>query len=147
MLKLGAAFLAVAAVTGACATAGRSGTRVALGACEPGDSLQVRTELLMGRNIPGGGEVSDSAWTEFVGSYVTPRFPDGLTILDAAGQWRNAAGVVERERGKAIIVLHAGDPIARRAVSEIAAEYKRRFRQEAVLVVTYVACVRFQDAG
>ncbi len=146
MLKLGAVLLAVAAVSGACAPAGRSGTRAAPAACVPGDSLQVRTELLMGRNIPGGGEVSDSAWTEFVESYVTPRFPDGLTILDAAGQWRNAVGVVERERTKAITVLHAGDPVARRSVSEIAAEYRRRFRQEAVLVVTHAACVRFQDA-
>jgi hypothetical protein len=41
-------------------------------------------ELLFGR-----GNVSDRNWDRFLADEVTPRFPDGLTVFDAKGQWRN----------------------------------------------------------
>jgi hypothetical protein len=50
---------------------------------------------------------------------------------------------VERERAEVVTVLHAGDAPARRAVEEIAAEYKRRFQQEAVLRERTTACTHF----
>jgi len=105
----------------------------------------IRTEVLVGRNIPGGGEVSDSAWNEFVASYVTPRFPEGLTMIDGNGQWRNAAGVVERERGKILLLTHGDDAASQRKVDEVAVEYKRRFKQEAVMRIRTPVCVHFDD--
>src|SRR5262245_20410541 len=42
-----------------------------------------RTELYFGRSIPGGGQVSDNEWEKFLADVVTPRFPDGFTILNA----------------------------------------------------------------
>lgn len=44
-----------------------------------------RTELYFGRNIPTGGIVSESDWQKFVDEAVTPRFPGGMTVLDADG--------------------------------------------------------------
>lgn len=35
--------------------------------------------------------VSDEDWRAFLAAEVTPRFPDGLTVIDAAGQWRDGA--------------------------------------------------------
>ena len=36
----------------------------------------------MGRNNQSGEVVDDAAWTRFLEDAVTPRFPDGLTVLD-----------------------------------------------------------------
>ena len=77
--------------------------------CAIGDSALVRDVLYFGRTTPAGAELSDSAWQLFVDEVLTPRFPAGLTIWDAAGQWRGASGRVERERSKVLTLLHAGD--------------------------------------
>ena len=60
--------------------------------CSRGDTALVRDVLYFGRNTPGGVELSDSAWQQYVDEVVTPRFPAGLMICDAAGQWRGASG-------------------------------------------------------
>ena len=111
--------------------------------CEPGDSALVRDVIYFGRNRPDGGVVSDADWLAFLDSVVTPRFPDGLTVVDAHGQWRGRGGAVERERAEVLTLLHPGDTRSRRAVDELTAEYKRRFGQEAVLRERLTACTRF----
>jgi hypothetical protein len=110
--------------------------------CARGDSALVRDVLYFGRNTPGGRELSDSAWQQYVDEVVTPRFPAGLTIWDAAGQWRGASGQVEREKSKVLTLLHAGDSGSDRRVVEAVAEYKRRFAQEAVLRERVMTCSR-----
>jgi hypothetical protein len=103
----------------------------------------VRDVLYFGRNRPTGGEVADSDWNAFLAEVVTPRFPDGLTIVEAHGQWRGRTGAAERERTELVTLLHPADSASQRAVEEIATEYKRRFRQEAVLRERLDACTRF----
>ena len=95
----------------------------------------IRTELYFGRNIPTGGRVSESDWQKFVDEVVTPRFPDGLTVLDADGQWRGKDGSIAREESKVIVLLYPRkDRKAMNAkIEEIRAEYKKRFAQEAVM--------------
>lgn len=112
--------------------------------CEPGDTAMVRDLLYFGRNRPDGGVVSDVEWETFLAEVVTPRFPEGLTVIDANGQWRGGSGQVERERTRVLSLLHAGDAAARLAVAEIAAEYRRRFHQEAVLRERMPACAHFE---
>lgn len=116
----------------------------AVAACAVGDTALVRDVVYFGRNRPGGGTVADDEWRAFLDDVVTPRFPSGLTVIEAVGQWKGASGAVERERSEVVTFLHAGDPAARAAVSEIAAEYKRRFAQEAVLRERSTACARFE---
>jgi hypothetical protein len=65
-------------------------------------------------------------------------------VVDATGQWRGASGAVEQERSEIVTVFHGGDDAARRAVAEVAAEYKRRFQQEAVLRERTATCARFE---
>jgi hypothetical protein len=105
-------------------------------ALEPGTGLVVSDRLFFGRDIPGGGTVSDADWAAFVEEIVTPRFPQGLTIWRAEGQWRDDAGRTVQEPVLIVEVLHPPGPAHDRAVAEIAEEYRRRFRQEAVLRVT-----------
>jgi hypothetical protein len=111
--------------------------------CAIGDTALVRDVLYFGRNTPGGAELSDSAWQQYVDEVLTPRFPAGLTIWDAAGQWRGASGRVERERSKVLTLLHAGDARSDGLVAEAVGEYKRRFAQEAVLRERVTTCSRF----
>ena len=111
--------------------------------CEVGDTVLVRDVIYFGRHRPDGGTVSDAEWQEFLDQVITPRFPMGLTVVEAKGQWRDLSGAVERERAEVLTVLNRGDSTARRAVEDITTEYKRRFHQEAVLRERTPACVRF----
>ena len=103
----------------------------------------VRYELFMGRSGPGGEVVDDQAWDAFLGDTVTPRFPDGLTVLDAQGQWRDSEGQILRERSKVLVILAPPGEDPGRLIDEISDEYKRRFNQESVLEVESDICVSF----
>lgn len=61
--------------------------RQAGGAEDPAGGTMVADRLFLGRQIPGGGMVSDADWTAFLAEVVTPRFPEGLTVWRAEGQW------------------------------------------------------------
>ena len=50
----------------------------------------IEVELLFGRNIGGKLGVSEAQRRAFLAREVSPRFPDGLTVFDTAGQWRDA---------------------------------------------------------
>lgn len=104
---------------------------IAAGSC--GDRRLDR--MLFGMNSPDG-PVDEARWQAFLADAVTPRFPDGLTVYSAQGQWRGASGQVEREDSRAVEILHSDDAQGRQRIAEIAAEYKRRFKQEAVLVIS-----------
>ena len=94
----------------------------------------VSEQLFFGRNIPGStATVTDVDWAKFLADTVTPRFPAGLTVWRAEGQWRNKDGSIEKEGSFVIGLLHPDDPQSEKAVQEIMTEYKTRFRQEAVL--------------
>jgi hypothetical protein len=111
--------------------------------CEPGDTALVRDVVYFGRNRPDGGVVSEGDWQGFLDEVVTPRFPNGLTVVHADGQWRGQSGAVERERAEVLTVLHGGTEVTRKAMSEVIGEYKRRFGQEAVLRERLAACASF----
>lgn len=115
----------------------------AVNTCEPGDTAMIRDTLHFGRHRPDGGVVDDAQWRAFVDDTLTPRFPDGLTILPGTGQWRGGDGRIEREPSEVVTILHAGDAASRRAIDEIVHAYKRRHAQEAVLRVRDAACARF----
>ena len=111
--------------------------------CEPGDQPLIRDMLYFGRNKPSGGQVGDTEWEEFLSNFVTPRFPSGLTVVHAMGQWRGASGQVEREKTAIVSLLHNGDSTAQASVAAVAAEYKSRFGQEAVLRERIFTCSSF----
>ena len=93
----------------------------------------VSDRLYFGRSIPGGGEVSDSAWAAFLRDEVTPRFPNGLTVWRADGQWTDSTGQLVREKVMVVEILHPDESTADSLFGVIAGIYRIRFRQEAVL--------------
>ncbi len=103
----------------------------------------VRTELFFGLSKPNGSLVSESDWQRFVDEFVTPRFPDGLTILEADGQWRGKDAKVVREQSKVIVLLYKRKERkeANTKIEEIRSEYMKRFDQEAVMRVDITRAV------
>jgi len=96
----------------------------------------ITDHLFFGRSIPGGGAVTDADWETFVSDVITPRFPNGLTIWRAEGQWRGNDGKPVSEQTMVLEVIHEGGKVNEKAITEIADEYKRRFKQDAVMRVT-----------
>jgi hypothetical protein len=136
MVKRGRApALAVVLAVALAGCAGRVGTL-------PGEEL-VRTELLFGRARPDGSSVSDPQWAAFVDEHVTPRFPAGLTVIEARGQYRTRAGQLVREPSSLLILIHDGSEASRGAIEEIRRIYKRLFDQESVLLISAPARVSF----
>lgn len=108
--------------------------------CRGGLQPAVTAELLFGRNIGGRLGVSEADWARFLAAEITPRFPDGLTVVDAAGQWRDGRRTV-REPSKVVLLVLKDGGQAR--IEAIVAAYKKRFRQQSVGVLLRPACASF----
>lgn len=138
MKHLAIILMIVAATLGVLACASdESGTT-----CEDGDAW-IEYRLFMGRNSDDTEIVTDEAWMDFLAMEVTPRFPDGLTVLDASGQWRGDADVILRERSKLLLILAPPGGDARVKINEVADAYTSQFRQDSVLLSTKESCVTF----
>lgn len=108
--------------------------------CAPPARAMPEVELFFGRGLPGGGMVSERDWQRFLDETVTPRFPDGLSVLDAEGQWRNG-DVVQRERTKLLLIVAPPAPDLEARLAAVIDGYKQRFQQQAVLRIDRTACV------
>jgi hypothetical protein len=109
----------------------------------PADNAMRRVELVFGTARPDGSVVSDADWNRFVDAEVTPRFPDGLTVLDASGQWRNSTGAIEKERSRILVILHRPAEATDQRIEAIRSLFKARFKQESVMRIDQASCVSF----
>jgi hypothetical protein len=99
--------------------------------CQPYE----RTELFFGTGRAGAAPVSDQEFDAFTDAEITPRFPDGLTMLTGAGQWRGSDGKLAKERSKVLILLYPKPSAAESGpkIEEIRHLYEQKFNQESVL--------------
>ncbi len=89
------------------------------------------------------GSVGDMAFASFLDRDVTPRFPDGLTVLDGAGRWRTPAGALTQERSKLVLIVAPGGPATVARLQEIRLAYKMQFHQQSVGLVMEPVCADF----
>lgn len=108
----------------------------------PGE-LWVETSLYFGLGSNDGGNINSDQWNEFLDEVVTPRFPDGLTVLAGRGQYTTNMGKLIKENCRVIVILHKASDKASRSIEEIRAAYKAKMKQESVLRVTTAAKVAF----
>jgi hypothetical protein len=124
-----AGFALLAAVLG-CAVPATVETAAAL-AQQP----RVSDRLYFGR-VHAAGVVSEAEWAQFLADEVTPRFPHGLTVWAADGQWRDGTNrVIVREPTFVLEVVHAHNRSGDTELKAIVTAYKRRFSQQSVLWV------------
>lgn len=136
-LRLPAVALAFAALGAAAVLAYRGTAPSGAITCPAGARPMARLELLL------GAASSEADWQAFLDTEVTPRFPDGLTVLSGYGQWRNAAGIIAKESARVLLVWYAPSPDAHARIETIRAAYKARFAQESVMRVDGFSCVSF----
>src|SRR5262249_10950006 len=109
-----------------------------------GQELWTRTELYFGSDKPDGSVVTKAEVMQFIDREVTPRFPEGLTLLTGYGQFLDSEGTIEKERSTVLILFY---PVltfeANKKIQEIRDCYKRSFRQESVLRVDSLSNVSF----
>ena len=108
--------------------------------CTATSAAQLRTTLYFGMQRPKGS-VSELEWQMFLRDEVTSRFPDGLTVWDADGQWRGPSGSIDHENSKVLLLVHPDTPVARGAVQAVIERYRKMFDQESVLWETARVCV------
>jgi hypothetical protein len=107
--------------------------------CRGAQKAWVVAELLFGRE-----HISEQRWRRFLATEITPRFPDGLTVFDAKGQWRNPGSTaIARERSKIVMIAMPPDPDNDKRLEAVVEAYKTRFKQRSVGLIVQSACVSF----
>jgi len=111
----------------------------------------VKSELYFGLGEENGDSsrqqtdhISEVQWREFLDRDVTPRFPDGLTVLDAYGQWLfSDTGQLHRLRSKVIVIFHENTAQRRNEIEAIRLAWKQATGHQSVLWATTPAEVSF----
>jgi len=108
-------------------------------ACPAGQSQLRTAQLFLSAKPPV--KISDSDIRRFVDAEVTPRFPDGVTVVDGGGQWQGDENRLIREAAKVVMIVlpEKGDPAGK--VEAVRAAYRSKFRQDSVVVMPPPACV------
>ena len=112
------------------------------------DAAWLRTELYF--SIGEWTETSlttepEARWQDFLDREVTPRFPEGLSVIDVYGQWSGPAAnvTVRRERTRLLVIVHADDPAASAKIDAIRDAWKKLTGEKSVLRVSQPAQVGF----
>jgi hypothetical protein len=110
----------------------------------PSEERMLVAELFFGRNIAGRGPLTDAEWHAFAAEIVTPNFPDGFTVFDGEGQWRNpASGRIAQDPTKILLVAAKRAPSLAARLAAVIEAYKTRFRQQSVGIITRDSCAAF----
>src|SRR5579871_5408253 len=113
--------------------------QVCVGALKP----MTEARLFFGDDIAGRAMVMASEWLAFVDQEVTPRFPDGFTVVTTAGQWRRPDGSIARESGHELIIVFESSDGAEERLNAIRLSYAARFMQQSVLLAEAPVCAGF----
>jgi hypothetical protein len=96
----------------------------------------LRVELYFGRDMRGHHIVSDRQWAHFLAHDLSPAFPEGLTVFDGRGQWRDPGrATITREQTKIVVIVTPDSGGVRARVTTVVSVYKDRFQQHSVGVV------------
>ena len=96
-----------------------------------------RTELYFGTAKSDGTVVTEEDFRAFIDHVITPRFPDGLTVLKGDGQFRLDDGTVIKEQSFVVILLYSSETQkeSSRKIEVIRRLYLTMHDQESVLRV------------
>jgi Protein of unknown function (DUF3574) len=110
----------------------------------PAEQRMLVAELFFARRIKGRGPLTDAEWTEFAVHTITPNFPDGFTVFDGEGQWRNPrTGQIAHDPTKILLIGAPRTPDLARRLSAVIDAYKSEFHQQSVGLITRDSCAAF----
>ena len=116
----------------------------ALAGCNDGAMDRLVVELLFGRNSGNRLGVSEQAFQRFVDREITSRFPDGFTLIDTRGQFRNSGSrSIVSEPGKYLLIALGDEVRDLPRIREIIDAYKSMFKQQSVGMIAHRSCVSF----
>jgi Protein of unknown function (DUF3574) len=111
----------------------------------PTEQRMLVAELFFGHDRAGHKLVSDREWANFLDTVITPNFPDGLTVFDGYGQWRNPEnGVIGHSpHVKIVLIAVKRSPDLPDRLNRVMEAYKTRFEQKSVGIITRDSCAAF----
>jgi hypothetical protein len=110
----------------------------------PAEQRMLVAELFFGRNIKGRAPLTEAEWAEFAAQTVTPNFPDGFTVFDGVGQWRNPrTGHIALDPTKILLIAAKRTPDLAHRLSAVIDAFKSRFNQQSVGLITRDSCAAF----
>lgn len=112
------------------------------GTCLVGERRSA-ADLYFGLAVKDAPDVTDAQFAAFLDREVTPRFPDGLTVIDAQGRWRGADGRTVKEASKIVQIVLPGGPDDLARLKAIREAYRREFHQDSVLQSVAKTCADF----
>ncbi|MCC5888126.1 MAG: DUF3574 domain-containing protein [Gammaproteobacteria bacterium] len=132
-------------LVGTLAVMGCTATPPAVSAVDCGGMQSaLRSELFFGMTHRRGAAIAEADWEDFLANSVTARFPDGLSVIEARGQWRNpGTGALVRQPARVLLIIHPDDARSDASLEALREDYKARFDQISVLRVTQPVCMAF----
>ena len=106
--------------------------------------METAAILLFGSERPDGSVISEAEWAGFLQSEITPRFPDGFTVLAGRGEWRDTeTGKIGGEPSHVVMIASEDSARTGANLDAVAQAYKQRFSQKSVGVLLTPACAAF----
>ncbi|WP_240993532.1 DUF3574 domain-containing protein [Asaia bogorensis] len=100
--------------------------------------------LAFGLADPDGRTITSPEWSDFLAREVTSRFPAGLSVVEAQGQWQDRpGGMVTHEPARLVWILTPETATLAPAIAAIRDAYKRRFNQQSVGAFIHSGCASF----
>jgi hypothetical protein len=93
----------------------------------------IKTEIYFGEDEPGRKHVGPKAWQTFLSDVVTPRFPKGMTVLEAYGQMQHRDGRIEKQPSRVIVLVHPPGKGMDKRIHEVVQAYRDRFQNAQVM--------------
>jgi hypothetical protein len=114
------------------------------GCALPSEKPMIVAELFFGRDIPGRRPLTEKEWSAFADEIIARQFPDGFTVSDGEGEWRDPVmRKVVRERTKILTVAAAPTAEVEARIARVTAAYRARFRQKSVGILARTDCGAF----
>lgn len=139
--------LAAGLTLGGCATSAATSTAQPVAepaaVCRDGSTVFQRVQLIFAGPRAKDGKTSDELLQAFLAEEVTPRFPEGLTLWNATGQWRTRPGRVGTIPSRVLLIWYEPTAKAEQDIEAIRESYKARFSQKSVMRIDGTDCVSF----
>jgi hypothetical protein len=109
----------------------------------PSEQKMVEAQLFFGRDVADSAPVSDAQWSDFVSGVIARNFPDGFTVTDGDGEWRDPKSLKVVHEPSKILLVAAKPSGLKEKLQDVIDAYKTRFHQQSVGVITREVCAAF----